>query len=48
VYLFKSCGTFGPPWLPTSQNVGNPDEPSSVEAADRQNAKLVNWSLQQE
>jgi hypothetical protein len=30
------------------KNIGNPDEPGSVEAADRQNAKLVNWSLQQE
>jgi hypothetical protein len=30
------------------KNIGNPDDPSSVEAADQQNAKLVNWSLQQE
>jgi hypothetical protein len=30
------------------KNIGNPDERSSVEAADKQNAKLVNWSLQQE
>jgi hypothetical protein len=34
--------------LPTSKNIGNPDQRSSVEAADSQNAKLVNWSLQQE
>jgi hypothetical protein len=30
------------------KSIGNPDEQSSVEAADKQNAKLVNWSLQQE
>jgi hypothetical protein len=30
------------------KNIGNPDEPGSVEAADRENAKLVNWSPQQE
>ena len=30
------------------KSIGNPDERSSVEAADKQNAKLVNWSLQQE
>jgi hypothetical protein len=30
------------------KNIGNPDEPSSVEAADKQNAKLVNWRVQLE
>jgi hypothetical protein len=30
------------------ENIGSPDEPGSVEAADKQNAKLVNWRLQQE
>jgi hypothetical protein len=30
------------------KNIGNPDQRSSVEAADEQNAKLVNWRLQQE
>jgi hypothetical protein len=30
------------------KSIGNPDERSSVEAADKQNARLVNWSLQQE
>jgi hypothetical protein len=30
------------------KNIGSPDEPSSAEAADKQNAKLVNWRLQQE
>jgi hypothetical protein len=30
------------------KNIGNLDERSSVEAADEQNAMLVNWSAQQE
>jgi hypothetical protein len=30
------------------ENIGNPNEPSSVEAADKQNAKLVIWRVQLE
>jgi hypothetical protein len=30
------------------KNIGNLNEQSSVEAADTQNAMLVNWRLQQE
>jgi hypothetical protein len=30
------------------KNIGSPDEPGSVAAADKQNAKLVIWTLQQE
>jgi hypothetical protein len=30
------------------KNIGSPEELGSVEAADEQNAKLVNWRLQQE
>jgi hypothetical protein len=31
-----------------TKDIDNLDEPSSVEAADEQNAMLVNWGAQQE